>query len=364
MKLKATRAAILDALQAVQGVVSTRTTLPILGNALLKAEKDKLWITTTDLEVSVRSGVQAEVTKAGASTMPARRLMSIIRELPAEDIELEVDDKHVATIKCGASLFKIMGLADDEFPPLPDFSSGFSYAMEQNTFKQMLNRTAYGASTDETRYVLNGVYLNFVGDKMIMVATDGRRLALAEQEMEFPKEAETGVIVPTKAITELLHSLKEQGQLKIFCTAKQAAFEFDDNVVVTKLIDGTYPNFRQVIPSQCAERVELEREALLTAVRRAALLTSEKSNSVRLTFTKNKVKISAVTPEVGEAHESMSIKYGGKEISVAFNPEYLMDPLRHLTSDVVYLEMTDDLSPGVIKCEVPFLYVLMPMRVN
>jgi len=170
--------------------------------------------------------------------------------------------------------------------------------------------------------------------------------------------------VPTKAITELLHSLKEQGQLKIFCTAKQAAFEFDDIVVVTKLIDGTYPNFRQVIPSQCAERVELEREALLTAVRRAALLTSEKSNSVRLTFTKNKVKISAVTPEVGEAHESMSIKYGGKEISVAFNPEYLMDPLRHLTSDVVYLEMTDDLSPGVIKCEVPFLYVLMPMRAN
>jgi DNA polymerase-3 subunit beta len=197
-----------------------------------------------------------------------------------------------------------------------------------------------------------------------MVATDGRRLALVEHELELPAEAEKDMIVPAKAVTELLHSLPSEGELKIHAVENQIGFEYGNTLLVSKLIDGSYPNFRQVIPSQCEERVSIERETLLTAVRRAALITSDKSSSVKLSFEKNRVKISVITPEVGEAHESMAIKYSGREIAVAFNPEFVMDPLKSLSSDEVFFEFTDDLSPGVIKCDVPFLYVLMPMRVS
>jgi len=364
MKVKISKTAILEGLQMGYGIINPRTTLPILQNVLIRAEKGKLWFTTTDLEVSVRCAVEAEVFKAGASTVPARRFVSIVKELASDDIELEVDEKHAATIKSGASFFKIVGTSDDEFPPLADSQGKFSYTMEQKTFKEMLNNVAYSASSDETRYVLNGVLLNFAGDKLTMVATDGKRLALAEHDMEFPKEAEAEMILPTKVVAQLLYVLKDEGQMKICCAGNQSVFEFGDTLVVSKLVEGSYPNFRQVIPSQSAERVSIERETLLNAVRRVALLTSDKSNSVKLQFAKNKLKISVTTPEVGEAHETIAVKYAGKEINVAFNPEYLMDPLRHLPNDEIFLELTDDLSPGVIKCDTPFLYVLMPMRLT
>ena len=236
--------------------------------------------------------------------------------------------------------------------------------MDQGLFKEMLRKISYSASTDETRYVLNGVLCSFKDGKLTMVATDGRRLALVEQEIEFPQEAERDLVVPSKAVTELLHSLADEGPLKIHAVTNQIAFEYGDALVVSKLIEGPYPNFRQVIPSQCDERITLEREALMTAVRRVALVTNEKSNSIKLGFGKNRLKISVVTPEVGEAHETLPIKYTGKEIAVAFNPEFILDPLKSLANDEIYIELTDELSPGVMKCDVPFIYVLMPMRVT
>ncbi|MEI6217402.1 MAG: DNA polymerase III subunit beta [bacterium] len=364
MKVKITKNALMNGLQMGYGIISPRSTVPILSNVLLRAEDKKLWLTTTDMEVSVRCAVEADVIKAGSSTIPARRLLSIIKELSAEEVEIEIDERSAASIKSGSAFFKVMGQSDDDFPRLPDVKGKFTYTIDQGQFKAMLNNVAYGASNDETRYVLNGVYLKFSGEKLTVVATDGRRLALAEHELEFPKEAESEMVIPSKAINELLHSLKDEGQLKICAAGNQTMFEFGDILVVSKLIEGSYPNYKQVIPAQSAERVPIEREALLSAVRRVALLTSEKSNSVKLTFTKNKLKVSVITPEVGEAHETMAVKYSGKDLSVAFNPEYLMDPLRHLTNDEIYLELTDEMSPGVVKCDQPFLYVLMPMRLN
>lgn len=364
MKFKVAKADMLSGLQMVQNVVGVRSTLPILSNVLIQAEKGKLSLTTTDLEVSVRCSVDADVQKAGTTTLPARRLSSIIRELPDDTIGFDIDDKNVATVECNASFFKIIGLSEDEFPPMPKSDAKFSYHVPQNVFKDMLSKSAYAASSDETRYVLNGVLLNFKGGKLTMVATDGRRLALVEQELEVPKEAEISVILPSKAVSELLHTLKDEGELKIHARDNQIVFEFDDVLVSSKLIDGAYPNFRQVIPSQCEERVTVERESLLSAVKRVALLTTNKSSAVKLTFGKNNLIVSTMTPDVGEARETLPIKYTGKEISVAFNPEYVMAPLRSLANDEIFIELTDDLSPGVIKCDIPFLYVLMPMRVN
>lgn len=364
MKLKISKDVILEGLQKIQSIVSARTTLPILQNILLKAEKDKLWLSATDLEVNVRAAVPAEVLKAGATTLPARRIFSIFRELAAGEIEIETDDKDVATIRCGASVFKIFGISEEEFPPLPKFEGGRTYTLEQGVFREMLRNTSYAASTDESRYILNGVLLSFKGGKLAVVATDGRRMALFEQELEFPKSAEADLVLPFKTVDELLKTLKDEGPLKIQATENQAAFEFDEVLIVSKLVEGTYPNFRQVIPAQCEERVPVEREALLTAVRRVALIASEKSNSVKLIFGKNRLEISVVTPEVGEARETLAVNYSGKQLSVAFNPEFLMDPLRNLAKDEIYLELTDDLSPGVVKADIPFLYVLMPMRTS
>ena len=364
MKFEVTKSALVEGLQKVLNVVSLRSTLPILSNVLIQAGKSSLTLTTTDLEVSIRCTIDAKVQKTGASTIPARRLTSIVRELADSAIQIEVDDKDTATVTCGSSFFKIVGLSKDEFPPMPKAEGKHSYTMEQPAFREMIRKIAYAASTDETRYVLNGVLLSFKGGKLIMVATDGRRLALIEQEVDFPSEAQVDLIVPTKAVSELSHVLKDEGELKIQATENQIIFEFSDVFLASKLIDGTYPNYKQVIPSQCEERVTVERESLLTALRRVSLVTSDKSNATKMTFGKNKVAITMTTPDIGEARETLPVKYAGKEFSVAFNPEYMMDPLKNLSNDEVSLELTDELSPGVMKADIPFLYVLMPMRIT
>lgn len=364
MKLSVQQDAIVQGLQQVQPVVMARTTIPIISNVLLVAEKNKLTLTTTDLEITVRTEIDAKVSRPGSTTLPARRLFSILKELPAGEILIDVDDRHAASIEAGAAFFKIVGISPDEFPPMPTLEGEKSYTLEQSSFKQMLNNTSYAASDDESRYLLNGVLLSFHGDKLTGVATDGRRLALVEQELEFPSDAEADLIVPSKTVAELIKNLGDEGTMRIRATQKQIAFEFNGMLVLSKLIEGSYPNFRQVIPTSSENRIAIERELLLTAVRRVALLASDKSHSVRLTFGKNLLQVSVVTPEVGEARENIPVKYAGKEVSIAFNPEFVMAPLRHITSDEIYFEMTDDLSPGVIKCGYPFLYVIMPLRIG
>jgi DNA polymerase-3 subunit beta len=364
MKLIVNKDVVLEGLQKVQSIVATRSTLPVLYNVYLKAEKDKLWLTATDLEVTVRTSVEAKIARTGGTTLPARRLFSIFRELPANDIEIDVDDKDVASIRSGASYFKIIGISEDEFPPLPKFQGNRSYALEQKLFKNMLLSTHYAASRDETRFILNGVLLSFKGGKLAMVATDGRRMAMWEQELEIARDMEGEWVVPSKTVNELLKSLKDEGSLKIQVSESQIAFEFDSMLVISKMIEGTYPNFRQVIPSHTDERVMLERELLLNAIRRVALLVSDKSNSVTLSFGKDSVEVSAVAADVGEAKEKVAVKYRGKELAISFNPEFLMDPLRNLAGDEVSIDLSDELSPGVIRSDKPFLYVIMPMRVK
>jgi len=364
VKLVVAKSAILEGLQKVQPIVSTKSTLPVLANILFNAEDDKLWLSATDLEVSVRTSVEAKVLKAGATTLSARRIGGIFRELPGQEIEITADNQDLTAIQCGASFFKLVGISDEEFPPLPKLDGGIGYSIEQGVFRDMLQKTFYASANDEARRILNGVLLSFKNEKLTVVATDGRRLALVEQEVEFPADAETDFVVPSKTVSELLRTLKDEGTLKIYATENQVAFEFDNMLIVSKLIEGTYPNFRQVIPNASEERIAIEREGLLTAVKRVALITTDDSSTMKLTFAKNRLEIVTETTDVGEAREILPVKYNGKELAVAFNPEFLMDPLKNLDGDEVYMELTDDLSPGLLKAEVPFLYVLMPMRVS
>ncbi|MEI9892518.1 MAG: DNA polymerase III subunit beta [Chthoniobacter sp.] len=364
MKFSVSKEKLLAGLQTVQNVVSTRTTLPILSNVLLQAEGDQLRLTTTDLDVGVSGAITAQIEKPGATTLPARRLANIVRELPAAEIIVEVDSKNVASIRCGQSFFKILGLPEEEFPPLPKQTDARTFTIGQQILRDALKKTSYAISTDETRYVLNGILFSFKENKLTLVATDGRRLAMVDIEVEFPRSQEVDIIVPTKAVTELGRLLGDEGDVRLSVEENQVAFQIGDTLLASKLIEGNYPNYRQVIPAEAKERVTLERELFLNAVHRVALLSSEKSNSVKLVFTKNNIEIAANTPDVGEARESLAVAYKGREFSIAFNPEFLQAPLRVLTNEEVYLDMIDEMSPGVIKIQSPFLYVLMPMRIS
>ena len=364
MKFSVSKEKLIEGLQTVQNVVGTRTTLPILSNVLLRAEDGHLRLTTTDLDVGVSGEIDVNVEKPGGTTLPARRLATIVRELPASEIVFDIDSKNVASIRCGQSYFKILGLPEEEFPPLPKFDESKVFTLSQQQLRDGLRKTAYAISTDETRYVLNGILFSFKDNKLTMVATDGRRLALVDIEVEFPRSQEADIIVPTKCVAELARLLADEGELKMSVGENQVAFEVNGTLLVSKLIEGNYPNYRQVIPGEARERITLERELFLSAVHRVSLLTNEKANSVKLSFSKNNIEIAANTPDVGEARESLAVAYKGKDFSIAFNPEFLMAPLKNLTNDEVFLDLIDEMSPGVIKIQSPFLYVLMPMRVG
>jgi len=369
MNLTISKEQIINGLQAVQNVVSTRTTLPILSNVLLRADNDRLELTATDLDVTISCAVEAKVKKPGASTVPVKRLFGIVRELSNSEMDLEVDEKHACTIRSGPSFYKIHGLSADEFPPLPKFKEDKKVVLPQETVKGMMKKTSFAISTDESRYVLNGIFLSLKDHKMTMVATDGRRLALVDEEVDISENSHGEFIVPAKTVNELNRLLQDKGELELHYAENQASFTLKDEkgssvLIVTKLIEGNYPNYRQVIPAETKERVPLVREEFLHALRRAEIMTSEKSNSVKLSFGKNKLEITANSPEVGEAKESLAVNYKGPEISIAFNPKYMIDPLNALPNDEVYLELIDELSPGVLKINGPFLYVVMPMRLS
>ena len=364
MKFRISKEAFLDGLQKVQHVVSSRTTLPILSNVLLVAKDGRIQFTTTDLDVGITGSVEAQIEKEGATTLPAKRLVSIVRELPAIEVEVSVDAKNHASIRSGPSFFKIIGLGEAEFPPLPDFSGSKEFKIPQSVLRDGLRKTSYAISTDETRYVLNGIFTSFRDGKLTLVATDGRRLAMVDADLEFPASHETDVIVPTKAVTELQRLLGDAGEVLVKLSDSQISFIVGDSLLCSKLIEGNYPNYRQVIPGDSNERVVISREALLETVRRVSLLSSEKSNSVKLVFSENRIEVTANSPDVGEAQESMDVIYQGPPMQIAFNPEFLQAPLRNLDSEDVYLDLIDEMSPGVLRIEGTFLYVLMPMRVT
>jgi DNA polymerase-3 subunit beta len=281
---------------------------------------------------------------------------------------------HQVKIASGGSNFRIMGIGAEEFPKLPDSGDDKTFTLEQGELATMLSNVSYAQSTDETRYILNGVYFNFKEGKLALVATDGRRLALVSKEVSVPAGSAGAIILPAKTVAELLRLLGKGEKLKIAFNERRAAFQIetskdtsgltDSIYLFSKVVEGNYPNYQQVIPKETHQRIKLERELFLQCVHRAALVTSEKSNSVKIKLSANLLEISASSPDFGESHESMAISYSGPELQVAFNPQFVMDPLRALTKDEVFFELKDEVSPGVIKTLESFVCVIMPDRLS
>ncbi|MEI6105865.1 MAG: DNA polymerase III subunit beta [Opitutae bacterium] len=374
MKFKINRDHFSNGLAQVLNVVGSKAAMPILSNVLIEAEKDCISLTTTNLDLGIRCKIKAEVKEGGSVTLPVKRLATIVRELPNIDVSFDASAAHQVKIASGGSNFRIMGIGAEEFPKLPDSTDDKTYVLEQSEIATMLSNVSYAQSTDETRYILNGVYFNFKDGKLALVATDGRRLALVSKELTVPAGSAGAIILPAKTVAELLRLLGKGEKLKVAFNERRAAFQIDtgkdtsgltDSIYLfSKVVEGNYPNYHQVIPKETHQRIKLERELFLQCVHRAALVTSEKSNSVKIKLSTNLLEITASSPDFGESHESMAISYSGPELQVAFNPQFVMDPLRALTKDEVFFELKDEVSPGVFKTLESFVCVIMPVRLS
>ncbi|MDR0902478.1 MAG: DNA polymerase III subunit beta [Opitutaceae bacterium] len=374
MKFQINRDHFSNGLAQVLNVVGSKATMPILSNVLIEADKDSISLTTTNLDLGIRCKVKADVKEPGAVTLPVKRLATIVKELPSVDVTFDASPTHQIKLASGGSNFRIMGIGREEFPPLPEFGEEKSFTLEQAELVSMLKSVAYAQSTDETRFILNGVYFNFNDAKLSLVATDGRRLALMSKEMEIPAESAGSIILPAKTVAELLRMLDKGEKLKVAFNDRRAAFQinvdkdsagFVDSVYLySKVVEGNYPNYNQVIPKETHQRIKLERELFAQCVHRAALVCSEKSNSIRIKLSSNLLEITAQSPDFGEAHESMAIAYSGPELQVGFNPQFLLDPLRSLSKDEIFFEVKDEVSPGVFKTLESFICVVMPVRLS
>ena len=363
MKFKITKAQFIEGLKGVQNIVGAKSSLPILQNVLLEAEGNTLTMTTTDLDISIKSSVECEVVESGSSTLPAKLLFNSISKAGEVPVEVDVGEEQKGTIVAGSAKFRLSGLPSSDFPRLPEGDDSFVYEMESQTLKEMLRKTAYAASQDDTRRTLKGVLMGFKDMKLTMVATDGRRLALVEKEMEISKDSERDIVLPSKTVQELQRSLGSDGNVKIMVEKSQVCFEMKNLKIYSKLIDDVYPNYSVVIPREHKETIAIDRQLLLDALERTSVMSMDEAHSIRLSFEDNRLSVSSAASEIGSASDEVPIKYAGEKIEIMFNPTYVMDPLKAIDDDEVRIEIKDGHAPVVIRCSIPFLYVLMPLRV-
>jgi len=361
-------------LQQVLNVVGTRATMPILGNALIEASEGSISLTTTNLDMSIRCRIKAEVSETGSITLPVRKLAAIISDLPSLEVQVEATAQQ-ARILSGTATFRIMGIPSEEFPPLPSFADKHSFVLQQDDLSKMLRSVSYAQSTDEARYIMNGVFFSFAENKLTLAATDGRRLAVMSKEMSVSDENAGSIILPAKTATEVSRLLGQGDTVRIAFNDRQVAFEVassddtegcmvDSIYLVSKVVEGNYPNYRQVIPKETDQHIRINRETFLNTVRRASRVTSDKNNSVKVNVKPGVLDITGSSPDIGESKVSVNVDYEGPDITVGFNPQYLMDPLKAQNRDEVIFEFKDELSPGVIRTPDGFLCVIMPLRLS
>ena len=364
MKFKIVRSKFLEGLKSVQNIVAAKGSLPILQNVLLEAGENRLVMTTTDLDISIRSSVECEIAEGGATTLPVKLLFNSMSKAADREIVVEVDDKERATITAGSAKFKLAGLPEADFPRLPKDEDAYAYEIPQATLREMFRKVSYAASQDDTRRTLKGVLMSFKDSKLTMVATDGRRLALVENEIEFPKDVEKDIVLPSKAVQELQRSLNGEEIASVMIQKTQVSFKLGNITVYSKLMDDVYPNYRQVIPKETVEKITIDRQLLLDALDRASVMTMDEAHSTKLIFSEGKLTVTSAASDIGEAKDEVAIKYAGEPIEIIFNPSYVMDPLKAIDDDEITINLNNGHSPAVIKCSIPFLYVLMPLRIS
>jgi DNA polymerase-3 subunit beta len=373
MKLSIDKADLQRGLGRIQAIVEKRNSMPILANVLLtasgKAETGRLELAATDLEVGVRGSHAARVAKPGAVTVSARKLYDIVRELPDEPIQLDASAQSFVELRCGRSRFNLAGAAAEEYPALPEFSPNQLVRLQAAVLSQMIERTMYAASLDETRYNLNGVYFEVIAadGKLRMVATDGHRLALIDRQLGTQASVLTsGVIIPRKGLAELKRLVDEEDadEIELGFEGNNGLARKGDVTLVMRLIEGEFPNYKQVIPKASDRRLSIEAEPLVRALRRVALLSAERSRAVKLEIGEGRLVISSSNPDLGDAQEELDVDYAGPATSIGFNAKYLLDCLGALATKEIQLAFRDGDKPVEIRPsdDPDTLAVVMPMR--
>jgi DNA polymerase-3 subunit beta len=369
MKIKVSKGELLKGVQVVGNIITPKNMLPILSNILFETTKNKLRLTTTDLDIGISVTLDAEILEAGAITIPTKRLSDVIKELPEGSVGISTKKNNIVDIQLGTCEFKLMGLPKEEFPKLPEFKDKEVVTLEQQVLKTMLQLTSFAISHEETRYVLNGLLFELKSgsgeqgaeSSVKFVGTDGRRLAVVEKKLKTKTHKDIKIILPYKTVQELLRNLKEEGEVFLVIGNNQAFFEMDGIVIISRLIEGDFPDYQKVIPHSSATKIRLNKEDFILVLRRANLFTTPDFQAVRFELFKNKLVVSKSTPDVGEFREEIAIEYSGKELVIGFNPGYLLDMLKHWREDEVLLELFDTEKPGVVRTA-EYTYIVQPMR--
>ncbi len=363
MRFKTKKGILVNGIQTVQNVITPKSALPILSNILIETQGGNLKLTATDLDIGISCAIPVDIQEPGAITIPSKRFNDIIKELPGEDISINTKKNNLVVIETETCQFKVVGLAPEEFPKLPEFKDKKVIKIEQATLKQMLNLTSFAVSFDETRYILTGILFKIINDKLVLVATDGKRLAVIERKLQQGIEKDISMIVPIKTIQELNRNLMDEGELSLILGENQVLFDLGGVVVISRLIEGEFPDYSQVIPAASDNKMGIAREQFLLAVKRAALLATPDYQAVKLEVFKDKLVVSKSTPDIGESFEEVPVEYRGKEMVIGFNPAYLVDVLKNLREEKIVFELTDSEKPGVIRME-GYTYIVLPMRLS
>ena len=370
MELVVRKNDLLRELQLFQGIVERKNTIPILANVLMEAKGDEVRFLATDLEVALRSKCTASVTKGGSLTLPAKKLYEIVKSLPETDIRITEDKSGV---KVAADRFesRMQTLPREDFPTLPEVGAGATATLPRTPLREMVTKTQFAITGEDTRYFLNGALFVLRADSMSLVATDGHRLALvtAARDGKAKKDAEEDrPILPKKTLGELGRLLADgDGDISYERGENHLFFEVGGRLLISRMIDGQFPAYERVIPKGNDKHIEFERDRLTNAVRRVALLSNERSRAVKFQVEKGKVDVMSSSPDLGEAHETLPVDYSGGSMQICFNAQYVLDFLSAVSSDVVSLDLKDEVSQAVMKPVgaegYDYTYVIMPMRV-
>ncbi len=374
MKFVMSRQDLSDIVSTVQNIVAPKTPMPILSNVLIEADEDSVTVTATDLTVGVRCKKKANVQNKGGTTLPARRLAQLLKELTAAHVEITSSNKDISTILSESASFKLNGMSKVDFPSLPDLSGAVKVTIPQETLAEMFFRTSFAVSREDSRYALTGVFFSITNGVALFAGTDGKRLARAQLPIDIDSSVQYECVIPAKAVDEFAKLLtKGEKPATLYLMPDKIAIDANESLILSKLLSGDFPDIDRVIPKQSTFIIQVQREELMTLLRQVALFISESNHSARFTFEEGELRLTANTADIGEGRVSMPIRYEGKRFDIAFNPSYFLDILRHCREERVTIGLQDAFNPAVIS-DVAFdkqmttapspLYVLMPMRLS
>ncbi len=371
MEFSVSKSDLVRELGLTQGVVEKKTTIPILSNILLETDEDKVWLTATDLELGIRCACPARIKKEGAGTIPARRLLDYVRLLPDADLNIKLQENHWASLVCGRSRTRIAGMSRESFPELPEMPDVLA-KLPLGVLAQMISRTIFAISSEESRFTLNGALLLLKDTGIVMVATDGHRLSMVEKRIALPdlEAASYRALLPKKAMSEILKLASDEGdkEIEFAGSDNHLFFRIGQRLLLSRKLTGNFPDYERVLPKEHPHTVVFQREELKAAIERVSQFSDERSRAIRMQVLAGEAKVHSSASETGESEETIPVEYGGPDTEIGFNSQYLLEFLRAVDSSEVSFLFKDSNSAGELQVhsgapDTDYRYVVMPMRI-